>query len=59
MDNYKVDMLMKMLEHETSETEEHFGANLHHWYGDTKALTIDAGGLRCLINYYSKHDMAL
>ena len=51
--------LEKMLAHETSKTEEHYGARLTHWYGDTKALTIDAGGLRALIRYYSKHETEL
>ena len=46
-------VLKKMLEHETSKTEEHYGARLSHWYGDSKVLTIDAGGLRALIRYYS------
>ena len=59
MDSYKVQQLEKMLAHETSKTEEHYGARLTHWYGDTKALTIDAGGLRALIRYYSKHDTNL
>ena len=40
MDSYKVQQLEKMLAHETSKTEEHYGARLTHWYGDTKALTI-------------------
>lgn len=56
MDAYKVEMLKKMLEHEESINEEHYGASLSHWYGDTKHLTIDAGGLRCLVDYYSTHD---
>lgn len=59
MDSYKVDMLKKMLEHEESETEVHYGAHLQHWYGDTKSLTIDAGGIQCLIDYYTLHDTAL
>lgn len=59
MDSYKVQQLEKMLAHETSKTEEHYGARLTHWYGDTKALTIDAGGLRALIRHYSKHDTNL
>ena len=59
MDYYKVKHLQKMLEHETSKREEHYGATLTHWYGDTNALTIDAGGLRALIRYYSKHDTNL
>ena len=58
-DPYKVEWLKKMLEHETSKTEEHYGARLSHWYGDSKVLTIDAGGLRALIRYYSKHDTNL
>ncbi len=48
-DPYKVEWLKKMLEHETSKTEEHYGARLSHWYGDSKILTIDAGGLRALM----------
>lgn len=59
MDEYKVKQLKKMLEHETSESEEHYGARLSHWYGDTNALTIDAGGLKALIRHYSKHDTDL
>lgn len=59
MDAYKVKELQKMLEHETSKTEEHYGARLSHWYGDANVLTIDAGGLRALIRYYSKHDTNL
>ena len=58
-DPYKVKQLQKMLAHETSETEEHYGAHLSHWWGDTKELTIDAGGLRVLIDYYSTHDTNL
>lgn len=48
-----------MLEHETSKSEEHYGARLSHWWGDTNTLTIDAGGLKALIEYYSKHDTDL
>lgn len=59
MDAYKVKELQKMLEHETSKSEEHYGAHLSHWYGDAKELTIDAGGLRALIRYYSEHDTNL
>lgn len=58
-DNYKVKQLQKMLAHETSESEAHYGANLSHWYGDTNALTIDAGGLNALIQYYQEHDTDL
>lgn len=54
-DPYKVDQLMKMLVHETSREEEHYGARLHHAAKDTKVLTIDAGGLRALITHYAKH----
>lgn len=56
MDSYKVNELQKMLAHETSNSEEHYGAHLTHWYGDSKPLTIDAGGIRALIRYYSEHD---
>lgn len=59
MDEYKVKQLRQMLAHETSENEEHYGARLSHWYGDTRTLTIDAGGLKALIEYYSRHDTDL
>lgn len=59
MDSYKVNELQKMLAHETSDSEEHYGARLSHWYGDTNHLTIDAGGIRALIRYYSEHDTDL
>lgn len=52
-DLYKVKQLLKMLSHETSQTEAHYGARLHHDAGDTKVLTIDAGGLRALIAHYA------
>jgi len=58
-DSYKVKQLEKMLAHETSKTEEHYGAHLSHWYGDSKELIIDAGGLKALIRHYSKHDTNL
>lgn len=58
-DSYKVSELTKMLLHETSKTEEHYGAHLTHWFGDTKPLTIDAGGISALIVYYSDHDTEL
>lgn len=54
-DSYKITQLMKMLSHETSLEEEHYGARLHHSGGDTKVLTIDAGGLRALISHYATH----
>lgn len=59
MDAYKVKELQKMLKHETSKSDEHYGARLSHWYGDTNVLTIDAGGLQALIRYYSEHDTIL
>lgn len=59
MDHYKVKQLKKMLVHETSKDEEHYGAHLTHWYGDAKPLTIDAGGIEALIQYYSDHDTNL
>lgn len=58
-DAYKVEQLKKMLDHETSRHEVHYGARLNHWYGDTNTLTIDAGGLQALIRYYEKHDTDL
>lgn len=54
-DPYKVEQLLKMLSHETSRTEAHYGARLHHSGGDTKVLTIDAGGLRALLRHYATH----
>lgn len=54
-DPYKVEQLCKMLSHETSKTEEHYGARLHHEASEAKVLTIDAGGLRALISYYATH----
>ena len=59
MDEYKVKQLRQMLAHETSGCEEHFGARLSHWCGDTRTLTIDAGGLKALIAYYEQHDTDL
>ena len=59
MDDYKVKQLQKMLAHETSASETHYGANLSHWYGDANALTIDAGGLSALIRHYQEHDTDL
>lgn len=58
-DQYKVEQLLKMLAHETSETEEHYGARLRHGGGDTKVLTIEAGGLRALISHYASHNTDL
>lgn len=59
MDEYKVKQLRQMLAHETAEGKEHYGARLSHWYGDTRTLTIDAGGLKALIEHYSHHDTDL
>ncbi len=59
MDDYKVKQLKQMLKHETSKKEEHYGAHLSHWYGDSKPINIDAGGLRALIRYYSKRSKKL
>ncbi|MCD8084582.1 MAG: hypothetical protein LUE86_14015 [Clostridiales bacterium] len=58
-DKYKVEQLTKMLKHETNENTEHYGARLSHHAGDTKVLTIDAGGIRALIDYYTKYDTNL
>lgn len=58
-DPYKVEQLIKMLAHETSPTEEHYGARLRHDGGDTNVLTIDAGGLRALISHYATHSTNL
>lgn len=59
MDAYKVRRLQEMLEHEIAKDEEHYGAHLSHWYEGTHPLTIDAGGLRALIEYYSNHNTDL
>lgn len=55
-DSYKVQQLMLMLAHEKNPKEVHYGANLSHWAGDAKPIQLDAGGIRALIRYYSKHD---
>lgn len=54
-DPYKVKQLETMLAHETSNTKDHYGAKLSHQYSDTKTLTIDAGGLNALKEYYETH----
>lgn len=55
-DTYKVEMLKRMLAHETDLEKNHYGANLQHAASDTKPLTIDAGGIQALIDYYSTHE---
>lgn len=52
-DSYKVKQLYKMLEHEQSETEAHYGAHITHWASDSKPINIDAGAIKTLIEYYS------
>jgi hypothetical protein len=52
---YMVDQLLKMWKHETDQTKEHHGAKLHHDSSGTDVLTIDAGGLGALIEYYVTH----
>ena len=52
-DSYKVTMLQRMLESETNPTEVHYGAKLSHDAANT--LTIDAGGIGALIEYYTHH----
>ena len=54
-DPYKVLMLRRMLAHETEPGVTHYGANLRHAAPDVKPLTIDAGGIAALIEYYSTH----
>ncbi len=57
-DAYKVAELEKMLAEEGA--EEHYGARLHYAQRkDIKVLTIDAGGLQALIDYYKTHDTHL
>lgn len=58
-DAYKVEQLQRMLRHETSSSEVHYGARLTHHSGNTNVLTIDAGGIQALIDYYSTHDTNL
>lgn len=58
-DPYKVDQLKKMLAYETEKDEPHYGARLKHSRSDVNVLTIDAGGLKALIRYYSNHDTDL
>lgn len=59
MDEYKVKNLQAMLMHETCESKTHYGAVLHHPELHTPHLTIDAGGLKALIAYYSEHNTDL
>lgn len=54
-DPYKVEQLCKMLSCETSKTEDHYGARLHHEASGANVLTIDAGGIRALITHYATH----
>lgn len=56
MNSYKVTQLRKMLEHETNEHEEHYGAHITHWAGDSKPINIDAGAIQVLIDYYSNKE---
>lgn len=48
-DTYKVEMLRRMLTHETDAKEVHYGAKLSHSGRGIKPLTIDAGGIDALI----------
>lgn len=58
-DTYKVEMLRRMLTHETDAKEVHYGAKLSHSGRGIKPLTIDAGGIAALIRYYENHDTDL
>jgi len=58
-DAYKVEMLRRMLTHETDAKEVHYGAKLSHSGRGIKPLTIDAGGIAALIRYYENHDTDL
>lgn len=58
-DTYKVEMLRRMLTHETDAKEVHYGAKLSHSGRGIKPLTIDAGGIDALIRYYENHDTDL
>ena len=50
---YKVRQLLIMLSHEIGDGEnDGYGANLTHWYGDSKPIRLDAGALKALIDYY-------
>lgn len=62
MDSYKVEQLKKMLNREFESVKEGgpYGASLYHATAEgTNHLTIDAGGLNSLIQYYSVFDTDL
>ena len=53
-DDYKVKQLKEMLRQEMKQPQdEKYGAHLSHWSGCAKAIIIDEGALRVLIEYYS------
>ncbi len=55
MYEYKVKQLQIMLKCEQeSAPDKAYGANLSHWSDMAKPIQIDAGGLKALIDYYSK-----
>lgn len=54
-DTYKVEELQKMYDYEINPDHDHYGANLRHYAPGMKPLTIDAGGLKALMEYYKFH----
>lgn len=52
MNEYKIEQLRLMLEAETDQNTGGYGAHLSHWASTGKEINIDAGALRCLIEYY-------
>lgn len=53
MNNYKIKQLETMLSHEIGNgPNDGYGARLSHWFGDSKEITLDAGAIRALIEYY-------
>ena len=52
MNEYKIEQLQLMLKAETDQNTGGYGAHLSHWASAGKEINIDAGALRCLIEYY-------
>lgn len=54
---YKIQQLKIMLECEQGKYGKEgqgYGAHLSHWYGNSKAIQLDAGALEVLIKYYDE-----
>ena len=50
--SYKIKQLQLMLEYETDENTDHFGAHLSHWAGKAKDIQIYDDGIQALIDFY-------